>query len=208
MNQPDQEIEVKFYLLRLAALEKRIQAAGGILAQTRVHEVNLRFDLPDGSLTADHRVLRLRQDVRSVLTYKGPSAAGQVVNMRQEIETDVSDFAAARRILEALGYQVTVMYEKWRTTYQLENLEIVLDELPYGDFCEIEGPDAESIRSTAGLLKLNWGARITDSYLGMFGRLKANLGLTAEHLDFASFAGLKIRPDDLGAVYADKSTRG
>ncbi len=208
MNQPDQEIEVKFYLLRQAALEKRIQAAGGILAQARVHEVNLRFDLPDGSLTADHRVLRLRQDVRSVLTYKGPSAAGQVVNMRQEIETDVSDFAATRRILEALGYQVTVMYEKWRTTYQLENLEIVLDELPYGDFCEIEGPDAESIRSTAGLLKLDWGARITDSYLGMFGRLKANLGLTAEHLDFASFASLKIRPDDLGAVYADKGSRG
>lgn len=208
MNQPDQEIEVKFYLLRLAALEKRIRAAGGVLAQARVHEVNLRFDLPDGSLTADRRVLRLRQDVSSVLTYKGPSAAGQVVNVRQEIETDVSDFAAARRILEALGYQVAVMYEKWRTTYQLENLEIVLDELPYGDFCEIEGPDAESIRSTAGLLKLNWDKRITDSYLGMFGRLKANLGLTAEHLDFASFAGLKIRPDDLGAVYADKDLRG
>ncbi len=207
MNQSDQEIEVKFYLLRLAALEKRIQAAGGVLVQERVHEINLRFDLPDGSLSTDRRVLRLRQDVRAVLTYKGPSAAGQVVNVRQEIETDVSDFSAAQRILEALGYQVAVIYEKWRTTYQLENLEIVLDELPYGNFCEIEGPDAESIRSTAGLLKLDWSARITDSYLGMFWRLKANLGLAAENLDFSSFADLKIRPEDLDAAYADKSSR-
>jgi len=59
MNQTDQEIEVKFYLANLPALEQRIIKAGGILVQPRVHEVNLRFDLPDGSLTADKRVLRL-----------------------------------------------------------------------------------------------------------------------------------------------------
>ncbi|HEY4693241.1 MAG TPA: class IV adenylate cyclase [Bellilinea sp.] len=204
MNQTDQEIEVKFYLANLPALEQRIIKAGGILVQPRVHEVNLRFDLPDGSLTADKRVLRLREDVRSVLTYKGPSAAGQTVNVRQEIETDVSDFAAAQRIIEALGYQVAVMYEKWRTTYQLEDLEIVLDELPYGVFCEIEGPDAESIRSAAAGLRLNWGERITDSYLGMFWRLKANLNLAADHLDFQSFSGITIRPQDLAVKYADK----
>ncbi len=204
MNEVDQEVEVKFYLANLPALELRIVKAGGVLVQPRVHEVNLRFDLPDGSLTANRRVLRLRQDVHSVLTYKGPSAAGQTVNVRQEIETDVSDFAAAQRILEALGYQVAVMYEKWRTTYELENLEIVLDELPYGVFCEIEGPDAESIRSAAAGLKLNWEERITDSYLGMFGRLKANLHLNAEHLDFQSFAGLTIRPQDLAVKYADR----
>lgn len=204
MNQKDEEIEVKFYLSSLPGLEKRIRAAGGVLQQGRVHETNLRFDLPDGSMTAERRVLRLRQDVQSVLTYKGPSAAGQTVNVRQEIETTVGDFAAARRILEALGYRVAVMYEKWRTTYDLGHLEIVLDELPYGNFCEIEGPDAEIIRSTAGLLNLDWNERITDSYLGMFWRLKEKLNLKAEHLDFASFTNLDIRADDLDIHPADK----
>lgn len=203
MNEQDQEIEVKFYLADLPALEKRLQAAGGVLVQQRVRETNLRFDLPDGSLTAERRVLRLRQDVSSVLTYKGPSAAGQTVNVRQEIETTVGDFSAARRILEALGYRVVVMYEKWRATYQLGPLEIVLDEMPYGSFCEIEGPDAEIIRSTAGLLRLDWNQRITDSYLGMFWRLKARMDLKAEHLDFASFAGLSIKPQDLDILPAD-----
>lgn len=204
MNEIDQEIEVKFYLSNLPVLERRIQAAGGICTQQRVHETNLRFDLPDGSLTADRRVLRLRQDVQSVLTYKGPSAAGQTVNVRQEIETTVGDFAAAQRILEALGYHIAVMYEKWRTTYRLERLEIVLDELPYGNFCEIEGPDAETIRSTAGLLKLNWNERITDSYLGMFARVKSNLDLKAEHLSFDAFTGINIRPQDLAVIPADR----
>lgn len=203
MNEHDQEIEVKFYLANLPKLEEKIKAAGGIRVQERVRETNLRFDLPDGSLTSDRRVLRLRQDVNSVLTYKGPSAAGQTVNVRQEIETTVGDFAAAQRILETLGYQVVVMYEKWRTTYRLGQLEIVLDELPYGNFSEIEGPDAEIIRSTAGLLDLDWNKRITDSYLGMFWRLKAKLDLKAEHLDFASFAGLSIRAEDLDIRPAD-----
>jgi len=204
MNHTDQEIEVKFYLRNLPTLGRRIVEAGGILTQPRVKETNLRFDLPDGSLTADRRVLRLRQDTRNRLTYKGPSAFGAAVNIRQEIETAVADFAATRRILEALGYQVSICYEKWRTSYQLSDVEIVLDELPYGNFCEIEGPDASTIQSIAERLRLDWSSRITDSYLGMFWRLKTSLGLSAGHLDFASFADLTIRPEDLLVSFADE----
>lgn len=204
MNEKDQEIEVKFYLSDLPRLEQRIQSAGGVQLQARVHETNLRFDLRDGSLTTNHQVLRLRKDVNSILTYKGPSSVGAAVNIRQEIETTVGDFEAAQRILEALGYQISVMYEKWRTTYRIEKLEIVLDEMPFGNFCEIEGPDAETIRLAAEILQLDWESRITDSYLGMFWRLKSNLNLKAENLDFASFMGSTITHLDLGILPADR----
>jgi len=33
-----------------------------------------------------------------------------------------------------------MMYEKYRTTFTIGSLEVVLDELPYGNFVEIEGP--------------------------------------------------------------------
>lgn len=204
MNHQDQEIEVKFFITNLPGLEARILAAGGVKVQERVRETNLRFDLPDHSLMMERRVLRLRQDVRSVLTFKGPAASDQQVMMRQEIETTVGDFAAARKILEALGYQVVVMYEKWRATYRMEEVEIVVDELPYGNFCEIEGTNAGIIQSTAGLLDLDWNNRIIDSYLAMFWRLKTKLNLKAENLDFASFAGLDIRPEDLEVRPADR----
>lgn len=204
MNHQDQEIEVKFFITNLPGFEARILAAGGVKVQERVRETNLRFDLPDHSLMMERRVLRLRQDVRSVLTFKGPAASDQQVMMRQEIETTVGDFAAARKILEALGYQVVVMYEKWRATYRMEEVEIVVDELPYGNFCEIEGTNAGIIQSTAGLLDLDWNNRIIDSYLAMFWRLKTKLYLKAENLDFASFAGLDIRPEDLEVRPADR----
>ena len=57
-----QETEVKFYVKQLKRAEQRLQALGAHLIQPRMHEVNLRFDLPDNSLRGAGKVLRLRQD--------------------------------------------------------------------------------------------------------------------------------------------------
>jgi adenylate cyclase, class 2 len=198
MNKSEKEIEAKFYLTDLNVLEHHLQTLGAQRVQERVHEINLRFDLPDGSLTQAHRVLRLRQDANAWLTYKGKAQAGESVAVRQEIEVQVSDFNTARHLLEALGYQVSVMYEKYRQTYRFEGLDITLDEMPYGLFCEIEAPDVDSIQAMAARLGLRWEARISDSYLALFDRLNANLGLNLHHLSFDEFSGLDVSPQDLG----------
>lgn len=202
MKTNDQEIEVKFYLSEPKTVIDRLVAAGGQLAQPRQYESNLRFDTPDGSLSRAQRVLRLRQDNRARLTYKGP-AAGQEVMTRQEIEFEVGDFAAAHRLLEALGYQVSVMYEKWRTTYTLGELEIVFDEMPFGNFCEIEGPDAASIHQAADRLGLDWEARITASYIALFERFKARYQLDINQLSYAELEEFTVKPEDLGVRPAD-----
>jgi adenylate cyclase class 2 len=203
MTKNEVEIEAKFFLRDLPGLEDRLRQGGAQLISERVHETNLRFDRPDGSLTRAHQVLRLRQDTRAVLTFKGPAKLDAEVAERQEIEVVVSDLGRARRLLEALGYRVSVMYEKFRTTYRLEEMEIVLDEMPYGNFCEIEAPDAEHIRTAAPRLGLDWDARISMSYLALFEQVKQNLALEAQDLSFAAFAELTILPRDLGVQYAD-----
>src|SRR3990172_1232689 len=134
------ELEIKLYLNDLPAFRQRLEALGAKLVQLRVHEVNLRFDTPEGSLTRSLQVLRLRQDTAARLTYKGPGEDTGGVRARRELEFTVSDFEAARALLEALGYQVSLMYEKYRTTYDLDGVYVTLDEMPYGDFAEIEGP--------------------------------------------------------------------
>ena len=105
-----QEIEVKFYIADLAALEQRVQMLGGALLQKRVHEINLRFDTAEGDLKREKKVLRLRQDTASRLTFKGPDGDKGGVRAREEIEFTVSDFASARAFLEALGYRVAMTY--------------------------------------------------------------------------------------------------
>jgi len=197
------ELEIKLYLNDLPAFRQRLEDLGAKLVQLRVHEVNLRFDTPEGSLTRSLQVLRLRQDTAARLTYKGPGEVAGGVHARRELEFIVSDFEAARALLEALGYRVSLMYEKYRTTYDLDRVHVTLDEMPYGDFAEIEGPDPESIQAVAKKLGVDWEARVLDSYTALFANLRQTLGLEFRDLSFENFAGLPVSPEALGVRPAD-----
>ena len=203
MSSSDQELEVKFYLSRRKDMEAKLSSVGPVSAP-RVHEVNLRLDTTDLSLSSTGKLLRLRQDTRARVTYKGAGSEEGGARLRQELEFTVSDFDTALALFEALGYQVYMMYEKYRTTYQLGNVEVTLDEMPTGDFLEIEGPDGESIRRAAVQLELNWEARILDSYTVLFERTRAQLGFDFRDLSFENFKGMKISPALLGVRIADK----
>ena len=201
----EQELEVKFLLQDLPGLARRLEGLGARLVQSRIFEKNLRFDNPEGSLSRTGQALRLRQDVRSILTYKGTGKVEGDVNVRQEIEFTVSDFTAAWHFLEALGFQVVVSYEKYRTTYDLDEVHVVLDELPFGHFAEIEGPSSASIQSAAARLNLDWPLHSNDTYLGLFQRLRARRQLSFRDLFFDNFAGITVTPEDLGLTPGDKA---
>jgi adenylate cyclase class 2 len=190
------ETEVKFYLEDLAACRERILALGAE-SVGRVFESNLRFDDAAGSLRSRWRLLRLRQERRALLTFKQPLRGqnnGQH-KVREEFEVEVSDGATTRRILEALGYTVVQRYEKWRETLRLGRLLFCLDEMPYGDFLEIEGPP-ELIRPASEQLRLEWSTRILSNYLAIFERLCRELQLPASDLIFSRFSGRRdwLRP--------------
>jgi adenylate cyclase class 2 len=95
------------------------------------------------------------------------------------------------------------MYEKHRTTYAIRNVLVVLDEMPYGNFLEIEGPDAESIKQVAEDLRLKWEARCTESYVMLFDHLIKKHGLKIKHLSFEEFAGKTFTAEDFDLISAD-----
>jgi adenylate cyclase class 2 len=203
VNIEGSELEMKFYISRRKELEMKLGTLGQVIAP-RVYEVNLRFDTLDRSLTSAGKVLRLRRDTKVRITYKAGGSLEGGVNRRQELEFTVSDFDTAKALLEALGYQVYTIYEKYRTTYRMGNVEVVVDELPTGDFLEIEGPDSESIRAAAKQIGLNWEAGILESYTVLFERLKVRLGFNFRDLSFENFKGLEISPEAMGVMIADQ----
>ena len=166
------ETEAKFYVKNLRKIELRLQELKAQLIQPRIHETNLRFDNANNDLRNSFRVLRLRQDEKARFTFKGPSVEkeGGILS-RREIEFVVEDFENAKQFLEALGFEVVVFYEKFRTTYELNDTHIMLDELPYGEFVEIEGENVEAIHNIANLLGLNWDAMIKAGYHALFERV-------------------------------------
>jgi adenylate cyclase class 2 len=209
-----QEIEAKFFVLDLEGIRTRLQSLGALLIQPRVLETNIRFDLPDSRLRSEGRVLRLRQDTEARLTYKSGSTDDQGVLNRTEIEFIVEDFGKAKAFIEALGYRKLFYYEKYRTTYDLQPSEgskpsegyihIMLDELPYGNFVEIEGEGVESIRAVADRLGFKWDRAVPISYHVLFDKLCAkHPELDPQELSFTALNGLEISVEELSIAAGD-----
>src|SRR5918993_1497917 len=197
MSTTGQETEAKFYVRDLGGVESRLNELEARLIQERILETNIRFDLPGASLRAEGRVLRLRRDTGVKFTYKSASTNEQGVLSREEIEFGVEDFEKAKRFLEALGYQKLVYYEKYRTTYELNDMLIMLDELPYGNFVEIEGATVDAIHAIADQLNLEWNSAIATSYNALFDRVRSALNLSVQDLSFEEFRDIKVDPAHL-----------
>lgn len=93
-----------------------------------------------GLLDERNAVLRLRKtgDI-TLLTYKEKVGTDTDFKHKIEFETHVTDVDATESIIEKLGYKLSVVYEKHRKSWHLGNVEVVLDELPFGYYMEIEG---------------------------------------------------------------------
>ncbi len=194
------EIEVKFYLPDPELIRGAIRESG---AQYRgeTFERNIRFEDTDCSLIKKNALLRLRKtDGKAELTYKAePPEKNRDFKIHRELEITVSDFDTAEAILSELGYRGKQVYEKYRETWSIKDAVLCLDQMPFGNFLEIEGRQ-EEIREIADSLGLDWDRRILFNYLAIFDRLKNETALsftdvTFENfrdvdIDFAGFAGL------------------
>ena len=200
----DQEIEVKFSVSDLEAIRIRLEQLGAQLTQPRTLELNLRYDTSDGELSRSFRVLRLRQDTAARLTFKGPARAQDGARIRQEIEMVVESFEQAQALLAALGYQVNMVYEKYRTKYEFEGVHLDLDQMPYGNFIELEGSDVPALHSLSDRLGLDWEASSPASYVMLFEALRMKMNLPFRDLSFKNFSNLRVLPADMGLVPADK----
>jgi len=203
MSDQELELEVKFYVNSLEEIETRIIKLDASLVQPRTREYNLVFDNKSGDLTKNNQILRLRKDMQNFLTFKGPGKIVDGVHIRKEIEIEVSDFDQTKSILEALGYQVSFSYEKLRSVYKFDRAFVTLDEMPFGNFIEVEGRDSTLIEQLSLKLGLSWEHRILCSYLNLYDEIKKSFGQLIENLTFSDFENIIVTPDMLRVIPAD-----
>lgn len=163
------EVERKYLDADFDSLRRRLRRCGARGGDAHL-ERNRIYDLPDGSLRAGHRLLRLRSQewpgrAQHVLTLKLPplSAPDAAFKVREERETAVPDAALMHSILEGLGYTVRACYEKIRETWTLGHVSIDMDIVPFAHVVELEGPE-EDILHLEGLLGLDGLPTSTQSY--------------------------------------------
>jgi adenylate cyclase class 2 len=133
------ETEKKFRLdpKQLAKITARLSKIGAVFAEETFEE---NYPHRGGVLDARGAVLRLRKTgEKTLLTYKESLRSNSHIKQKIEFETEVADVDETEKIIGALGYRLSIVYEKKRKTFHLNDVEIVLDELPFGLYMEIEG---------------------------------------------------------------------
>jgi len=161
------EREVKFEVQDFAEILQRLdQNPKARLVRDWVDEKNFIFDDQSNSLREKEILLRLRIDdkVRLTVKEKCPKQDQAGIKCKLEYEVNVSDFATTKKILETLGFKVSLEYYKVRKVYRIKNTLICLDKLPFGNFVEIEG---DNLVELARYLGLTWEQKITKNYLDL-----------------------------------------
>ncbi|MCM3900835.1 MAG: class IV adenylate cyclase [Pyrinomonadaceae bacterium] len=137
------EIEKKYRLTKkqYEAVRRRLPDIGATF-QGKEFEENTLYG--GKGLVVGRSVLRLRRvGDFAILTYKKRLPTSSSIKHQQEDETRVDDPEAINTILAALGFTPALVYEKRRETWVLGKAEIVIDELPFGLFMEIEGRERD-----------------------------------------------------------------
>ena len=151
------------------------------LEETGAEHVGLDFEenviYSSESLRQNGGVIRLRHvGGRTLLTYKRRVQGRSDVKEQIEHETEVADADPIRAILKELDIRPALVYEKYRDTWKLRSVEVVLDELPFGSFMEIEGnltgikeaeivlgiEDLETVHDTYPTMTAKLGTRVDD----------------------------------------------
>ena len=134
------EIEKKYRLTPelLAAVEAKLNDSDAEYLGVRDEE-NIIYT--SDHLRSEGSILRVRlMDGKATLTYKKRLASVSDAKEQLEYETEAADGKSLIDIVQATGFRPSLIYEKKRRTWKFPRAEVVLDELPFGDFMEIEGP--------------------------------------------------------------------
>ena len=166
------EQEVKFRLPSADVGTEKLASLGARVETARHFEANVLYDFPDERLSKRDEALRLRRvGADAWLTWKGPHHGSGRIKQRRELETLVEDGDAVEGILEAVGATQCFRYEKYRTSFRLEDAVLTLDETPMGAFMEIEASPAR-ITEIAAQIGLDMTDAINLSYPRLYERFR------------------------------------
>lgn len=162
-----QEIEVKFLDVNHDEVRARLQEVGAICKQPMRLMRRAIIDYPDKRLQISSDTgwgwVRVRDEGDKITcTYKHIAADGQ--DTTHEIEFIVSSYDNAVQLFEAIGLQKHSEQETRRETWQLDDVEVVLDEWPWmPPYIEVEGPSETAIKNVAENLGFKWDDALRGS---------------------------------------------
>lgn len=149
------EFEATFTNINKDEIRTRLKKVGAKLLRKEFLQKRTVFNLPKG-----HEItggwLRVR-DEGDKITMSLKVVDGEKIENQREIQLKVDSFEQAVELLETLGARKKAYQESKRELWELDGVEITIDEWPFLEpYVEIEGKSEVEVKSVAKRLKLDY----------------------------------------------------
>ena len=150
------EIEVKFCDVKPESIRAKLKKLGASLVHKEILMKRETLDFPDNRLGKIGGWARVRDEGEKItLSYK--QLNDRTLHGTKEVSVDVSDFASASQVLQAVGLVVKSYQETKREKWFYNDCEVTIDTWPWvPTFVEIEGPTEEKVRKSTSDIGFDW----------------------------------------------------
>lgn len=141
-RKPDLELEYRFKIDDKGKMSRILNKLAKIVVK-REHQTNVMFDNTEKLMQISNGRVRIQtiKNRKKVLTYKKPITTKGHINKEIEYEIEFVDTnGQIEKILKAMEFTPATSYERFRTQWETDGVIITLDEYPFSDLIEIEGP--------------------------------------------------------------------
>jgi len=157
------EYEATFFPIEKDVIREKFRAAGASLIREEYLQKRVNFHLPKESPHFSTGWMRVRDEGGATTMSIKAVENNDVMEGQKEICLAVEDFEKARGFALALGVKEKAYQESKRELWQLDGVEICIDEWPWLEpFVEIEGRGESQVRGIADRLGFSW----EDAYFG------------------------------------------
>lgn len=156
------EFEATFEKIDKDQIRQKLGSIGATLVREEYMQKRSVFNMPAG-----HDIkggwLRVR-DEGDKITMSLKAVDGEGIESQKEIEITVSNFDDAVALLENIGCKKKAYQESLRELWQLNNVDITIDEWPFLEpFVEVEGKSENDVREVAEKLGFDYSKALFDS---------------------------------------------
>jgi len=129
-------------------IKEKLESAGAKLVKPEFMQKRVVFNLPAGHEKA-HAWLRVR-DEQDKITMSYKETGTSKIDDQKEICLEINDFKAGEEFLKSIGCEKKSYQETKREIWELDGVEICIDEWPFLEpFVEVEGKSEKEVKTVS-----------------------------------------------------------
>lgn len=156
------ETEIKIELSDPRSVIQKLRENGAVFLGA-AKEKTIRIDTKSCDLEEKGLFLRVRGGFSNTITLKEKVGEDTTTRNRLETEFEIEDIDNMIYIFKRIGFNYIRELDKYRTMWSFQQVSIVIDELPFGIYMEIEGNE-DQIKAVKQELDLMSESSVIETY--------------------------------------------